>query len=147
MNAHTRTLTPGFSGSKTIATLTLKAKVGSGSTQISFNGDSKILKNSDSQNVMTGSPAGIFNFGLVPTSTLTPFMATNKPTPTTQTNTPTFSPIKNPATLNPASIPIVTQSPKFYDNINVPILYGVIAVSLALAISGILYLILRRKIS
>lgn len=137
---------PGFSGSKTIATLTLKAKVSSGSTQITFNGDSKILRNSDSQNIATANPVGTFSFQQVSASTPAPSVTTittTIPVPTAQTEVQPVIPVGEPETL--VLTPTATEAPKFYDNINPLILYGVIGVSLIVIVACIAYLIITLR--
>ncbi|OGY24525.1 MAG: hypothetical protein A2Y57_01345 [Candidatus Woykebacteria bacterium RBG_13_40_7b] len=54
--------TPGFSGSKSIATVTFKVKVDSGSGALSFTNDSVVLRDSDSANILSGKSGGSFTF-------------------------------------------------------------------------------------
>jgi len=127
--------TPGFSGSKLIATVTLKAKVSSGSTQISFNSDSAILRNSDSQDIKSGSPGFTYNFRPAAITTPLPTASPNKPVATTQTTALTIEPTANTV------LPIATQPPRFFDQISTPVLYGLLAISLIGSIVCIIYLI------
>ena len=134
--------TPGFSGSKLIATLTLKAKVSSGSTQISFNSDSAILRNSDSQDIKSGNPTATYNFRPAATPTPVPTVAPNKTVPATQTPLTTVGPTIRP-TAYPV-LPIATQPPKFYDQISTPVLYGLLAISSIGIVVCALYLIITK---
>jgi len=132
---------PGFSGSKSIATITLKAKVNSGSASISFNSDSSVLRNSDNQNIASGKPSGNYTFqGQVQAS---PKEVKSSPFPN-NTSIATSTPLIKPSVsnINPTTQP-VEKSQSILSN---PIfLYVFLGISLLGLLVCFLYIFSKSK--
>jgi hypothetical protein len=101
-----RAAAPGKSGDLLIASITLRAKVSSGSGTVSFASDSAVVRESDSVNIVGPMNGGTYTFAAPPTPPPTP-----TPTPTPSPS-PSPTPNPNPSTRpSPSPTPSTTSTP------------------------------------